>query len=119
MKTRIVNSLVILVTALMLVGGLLFLLWPVRRPPPREQLNALVQDGDAIIRALERHRAQHNRYPPDIPHDLPLARADQFGGWKYSCVADCTSFKLNVGRYADSAFHISWLPDENRWYIDT
>ena len=90
------------------------------RKPARNELDALRAEGDAILRSLAEYHANHRRYPSELPTSPQSSHGAKYGGWRYACIeADCTTFKLAVGHYADYSFEIHWRPDTKTWYTDT
>ncbi len=105
------------VVALELTGsGPITHLW---RKPSRAELDALLVEGDALVRALEHYHANHLRYPSDLPTSLDTSRGTKYGGWHYTCADDCTRFELFVGHYRDYSFEIHWRTDGKTWHVDT
>ena len=89
------------------------------RKPSRHELDALRAEGDGILQSLAEYRAHHHRYPSDLSSFRDSSLGSKYGGWQYTCVAECSGFKLFVGHYADYSFEIHWQPDKKTWYIDT
>ena len=110
---------------LSVLGALISLGWPggpiehLWRQPSNHELDALQSEGDAIVRSLDEYFANHHRYPFALPESLDTSRSLKYGGWRYECVAACTSFKLFVGHYRDYSFEIHWQQDKRSWYTDT
>jgi hypothetical protein len=100
------------------VGGVLFY-HPLPRAPRSAELDTLVKEGESLVSALEQHRTEHGGYPLDLPAVVAVSSAARYGGWKYSCITDCSRFELHVGRYGDFAFEIWWRPETKSWYVDT
>jgi hypothetical protein len=110
---------VAIAVALVLLGllpcGPTRLLW---RRPSSAELDALLAEGDSIVHALDAYRAAHSRYPPQLPGSPETSRGAKYGGWRYACVSDCSSFELSVGHYCNYSFEIHRRFDSRTWYVD-
>ena len=98
------------------VSGPITHIW---RKPSRAELDILCGEGELIVRALDAHRVAHGRYPSSLPSSLNTSRAARYGGWRYACSANCTTFGLSAGNYRNYAFEIRWRFASKSWYIDT
>lgn len=88
------------------------------RKPSRAELDALVAEGDSIVRALHAYQNNHRQYPSEVPGSLDTSQGAKYGGWRYECAANCTRFLLSVADCRDHSFEVHWRFDSKTWYID-
>jgi hypothetical protein len=88
------------------------------RRPSRAEFDALIAEGDSIVRALDTYEATHRQYPSNLPRSLDTSRGAKYGGWRYGCANACAHFELSVGDYSENSFRIDWQFDRRTWYID-
>lgn len=88
------------------------------RRPSSAEVDALIAEGDFIVRALHAYQADHRQYPTELPGALGTSRGAKYGGWRYGCSVGCSAFKLSVGDYLGHSFRIDWQFDRKTWYID-
>jgi hypothetical protein len=88
------------------------------RKPSRAEFDALIAEGDSIVRALDTYETTHRQYPANLPHSLDTSEGAKYGGWRYDCAITCNAFELSVGDYPEHSFRIDWQFDRRTWYID-
>jgi hypothetical protein len=95
------------------------LLYPVYRfsvsgGPSDTGLRDLQAQGQSLIEAVERYKAQTGRYPQTLEQAGTSAPLTWWGRWRYG--SDGNSFTLEIGDYSDYEFLMYW--DGDRWMVD-
>lgn len=96
--------------ALMFAAGLYF-----SRGPSREELEP---EGDALVAALERHRAETGLYPNTLAAAGIAPGWNDFGGWQYEAIQGGAKYNLSVGDYQKDGFVLYRWSERDEWHWD-
>ena len=78
----------------------------------------LKAQGQKLVYAVERYRAEHGEYPPSLRAAGVSAPRTGYGRWQYGRDVG-GGFYLKVGDYGRYQFLMKWDYRNKRWYIDT
>ena len=85
---------------------------------PKPSVPALQAQGQKLVDAVERYRANHGDYPPSLEAAGAFAPDTGYGRWEYGREPD-GSYYLKVGDYGLYNFVMWWDDRNKRWRIDS
>jgi hypothetical protein len=111
------------VTLLVTVVGTLVVFPPlrfaVRCLPVSPPFDELRRDGEGVISAVERYRAENGRYPESLVIAGVVPPESPCGPWQYELNPDGKSFCLSIGDYGRDGFIYFYSSGSGSWYADT
>ena len=85
---------------------------------PKPSVPALQAQGQKLVDAVERYRAEHGDYPPSLEEAGTFAPWTGYGRWEYQRYPDL-GYYLKVGDYGRYHFVMWWDQRNKRWSIDS
>jgi hypothetical protein len=84
--------------------------------PPTARLPSLQAQGQVLVDAAERYKAQTGRYPNTVEQAGVATPVSRYGRWQYKTDSGGKSFSLSVGDYERDGFVMYWT--DRGWSID-
>jgi hypothetical protein len=78
----------------------------------------LYATGEQVVASLRAHKQRFGVYPRSLTVDAPKSHR-KLGAWEYTCVSQCSEFRLSIGYYPWTFYTLSYNSMTEDWDSDS